>query len=163
MIVDDARHFINTTNKKYDIIIYDLYHSETPPIHLLTKEAFHEIRNELSDGGILTINFYGFINGNLGKAARSIYKTLLEQNFNVRLIATPGKEVSRNLIFICSKGNFDETKNIDDIWIKPSEIDLDDAIVLTDDKPILEHIYLEAALMWRMGYNEVNTKYFINK
>ena len=159
--VDDARHFINTTNKKYDVIIYDLYHSETPPIHLLTKEAFYEIRKKLNDGGILTINFYGFIDGSLGKAARSIYKTLLEQNFNIRLLATPGEEVSRNLIFICKKGPFDENIKIENIWIKASEIDLDEALVLTDDKPILEHIYLEAALLWRRGYNEINTKYFI--
>ncbi|MEN8185977.1 MAG: fused MFS/spermidine synthase [Bacteroidota bacterium] len=160
--VDDARHFINTTNKKYDIIIYDLYHSETPPVHLLTKEAFHEIRNKLTDKGILTINFYGFINGSMGKAARSIYKTLLEQNFNVRLLATPGEENTRNLIFICKKDSFKNNIKIEDVWIRSSEIDLDDAVVLIDDKPILEHIYLEAALMWRKGYNEINTKYFIN-
>ena len=160
--IDDARHFINTTNKKYDIIIYDLYHSETDPIHLLTKEAFHEIRNKLNEGGILTINFYGFINGKMGKAARSIYKTLLEEEFNIQLLATPGEEAARNLIFICKKGFFEKNINIEDVWIKPSEIDLNDAVILTDDKPVLEHIYLEAALMWRRGYNEKNTKYFLN-
>ncbi len=162
VIVDDARHFINTTNKKYDIIIYDLYHSETPPIHLLTKEAFYEIKKKLTNDGILTVNFYGFISGSTGKAARSIYKTLISENFSVHLIATPGEEASRNLIFICKKGLFKENPEIDNIWIKPSAIDLADAIVLTDDKPILEHIYLEAALMWRTGYNELNTKYFLN-
>ena len=128
----------------------------------MTKEAFHEIRKKLNEGGILTINFYGFINGNLGKAARSIYKTLLEQNFDIRLLATPGEEAERNLIFICKKGSFENDEKIEDVWIRSSEIDLDDALVLTDDKPILEHIYLEAALMWRSGYNEVNTKYFLN-
>jgi len=162
VIVDDARHFINTTHKKYDIIIYDLYHSETPPIHLLTKEAFHEIRKKLNKGGILTINFYGFINGSMGKAARSIFKTLVEQNFSIRLLATPGEEAARNLIFICKIGAFENNIKIEDVWIKSSEIDLDDAIVLTDDKPILEHIYLEAALMWRSGYNEINTKFFLS-
>jgi predicted membrane-bound spermidine synthase len=163
VIIDDARHFINTTNKKYDVIIYDLYHSETPPIHLLTKEAFKEIRKTLNDEGILTINFYGFIKGNMGRAARSIYKTLIKQGFNIRLLATPGEEAARNLIFICKKGSFDDRVKIDDIWIKSSKIDLENAVVLDDDKPILEHIYLEAALMWRSGYNEVNTKYFLNK
>jgi hypothetical protein len=163
VIIDDARHFINTTNKKYDVIIYDLYHSETPPIHLLTKEAFKEIRKTLNDKGILTINFYGFIKGNMGRAARSIYKTLIKQGFSIRLLATPGEEAARNLIFICKKGSFDDRVKIDDIWIKSSKIDLENAVVLDDDKPILEHIYLEAALMWRSGYNEINTKYFLNK
>lgn len=160
--VDDARHFINTTHRKYDIIIYDLYHSETPPIHLLTQEAFCEVKNRLNEGGILTINFYGFVNGDMGKAARSIYKTLLQRDFSIRLLATPGEEAARNLIFICKKGAFKRDIINEDVWIKPFKIDLNDAIVLTDDKPILEHIYLEAALMWRSGYNEINTKYFLN-
>lgn len=162
VVIDDARHYINTTVKKYDIIIYDLYHSETPPIHLLTKEAFQEISNKLTKGGILTINFYGFITGSKGKAARSIYKTLVHQDFNVRLIATPGGEESRNLIFICSKEKFEKKISTDDKLISFSDIDFHDALILTDDKPILEHMYLEAAIIWRRGYNEINTKYFMN-
>ena len=162
VVVDDARHFIRTTKNKYDIIIYDLYHSETPPVHLLTKEAFQEIGDRLNKGGILTINFYGFISGDKGKAARSIYKTLLNQNFNIRLLATEGEESSRNLIFICKRENFEDYLNSDAV-IQVSEIDINDAIILTDDKPILEHMYLEAALIWRRGYNEMNTKFFLNK
>lgn len=162
VVIDDARHFIRTTKNKYDIIIYDLYHSETPPVHLLTKEAFQEIDDRLNKGGILTINFYGFISGDKGKAARSIYKTLLNQNFNIRLLATKGEESSRNLIFICKRENFEDYLNSDAV-IQVSEIDINDAIILTDDKPILEHMYLEAALLWRRGYNEMNTKFFLNK
>ena len=162
VVIDDARHYINTTVKKYDIIIYDLYHSETPPIHLLTKEAFQEISKKLKKDGILTINFYGFITGSNGKAARSIYKTLMHQNFNVRLIATPGGEESRNLIFICSKEKLEKKINTDNKLISFLDIDFHDALILTDDKPILEHMYLEAAIIWRRGYNEINTKYFMN-
>ncbi|MCF6223824.1 MAG: fused MFS/spermidine synthase [Flavobacteriaceae bacterium] len=162
VVIDDARHFINTTTKKYDVVIYDLYHSETPPIHLLTKEAFQEISNRLTKEGILTINFYGFISGSKGKAARSIYKTLKDQGFYVKLIVTPGPETSRNLIFICKKNTFQKDISEEGISIDASSMDLNDAVVLTDDKPILEHIYLEAAIMWRRGYNEWNTKYFLN-
>lgn len=163
VIIDDARHFIRTTKNKYDIIIYDLYHSETPPVHLLTKEAFQEIENRLNKDGILTINFYGFISGDKGKAARSIYKTLLDQKFKIRLLATPGDESSRNLLFICKKEPFEGEINHEDKVIGISEIEIGDAVVLIDDKPILEHLYLEAALLWRRGYNEMNTKSFISK
>lgn len=163
VIVDDARHYINTTQKKYDIIIYDLYHSETPPIHLMTKEAFNEIKNKLTENGILIINFYGFISDSKGKAARSIYKTLLNENYSVQLIATSNEEATRNLIFICGKEQLKAQSKIEHILIDKSDIDFDDAVILTDDKPILEHIYLEAAIMWRRGYNEINTKYFLQK
>jgi len=48
VIIDDARHYIRTANKKYDVIIYDLYNSETPPVHLMTKEAFADIQHKLT-------------------------------------------------------------------------------------------------------------------
>ena len=163
VVVDDARHYINTTTKKYDIIIYDLYHSETPPVHLMTREAFSEMRNKLNKNGVLVINFYGFITENKGKAARSIYKTLLKENYDVNLIATPGTEQSRNLLFICGKEELQAKNEVIHSILSEKDIDLNDAIILTDDKPILEHIYLEAALSWRKNYNEINAKYFLNQ
>lgn len=163
VVIDDARHYINTTQKKYDIIIYDLYHSETPPIHLMTKEAFNEIKNRLSKNGVLIINFYGFISGNKGKAARSIYKTLLAEKFNVKLLATEGTEQNRNLLFICSSEKLEAKNDIVHLLLSEEDIDFNDAVILIDDKPILEHIYLEAALSWRKDYNEINAKYFLKK
>ena len=161
--IDDARHYLNTTTAKYDIIIYDLYHSETPPIHLMTKEAFAEIKEKLTEEGILIINFYGFITGDKGKAARSIYKTLLDENYHVQLSATPGKENARNLLFIAGVKNLNQKREIVHTTIDKKSIDLMDAFVLTDDKPILEHIYLEAAINWRKDYNEINAKHFLKK
>ncbi len=163
VIVDDARHYLNLTKKKYDVIIYDLYHSETPPIHLMTKEAFAEIKTKLTKKGILIVNFYGYITGSKGKAARSIYKTLLADNYHVQLVATKGKENARNLLFIASKEKLVSKNKNTSILISKKDINLNDAVILTDDKPILEHIYLEAALDWRKNYNEVNAKYFLQK
>lgn len=160
IIVDDARHYIRTTEKKYDIIIYDLFHAETPPIHLMTKEAFNEVKNKLSDNGLLIINFYGYINNEKGKAARSIYKTLKELNYNTHLIATLGNENARNLLFINAKNELKNSLS-NNIIIKPQNINFNDAVVLTDDKPELEHIYLQAALDWRRNYNEINAKQFL--
>jgi spermidine synthase len=50
VVVDDARHYIRTTEKKYDVVIYDLYHSETPPVHLMTKEAFCRDQTNVNPG-----------------------------------------------------------------------------------------------------------------
>jgi spermidine synthase len=163
VVVDDARHFIRTTNKKYDVVIYDLYHSETPPLHLMTNEAFAEIKNMLNPDGVLVVNFYGFLAGKRGRAARSIYKTLLSQQFDVRLFATEGEENQRNLLFVCGKNELKATQPIINKLIYELDINFDDAILLTDDKPILEHIYIDAALQWRKDYNEVNAKYFLRK
>ncbi|MBV6486059.1 MAG: Polyamine aminopropyltransferase [Flavobacteriales bacterium] len=161
VVVDDARHFIKTTDKKYDVVIYDLYHSETPPVHLMTKEAFSEIKHMLNPEGVFVVNFYGFLESKRGRAARSIYKTLLSQKFDVRLFATEGEEKHRNFLFICGKSELKATQPIVHKLIYELDINFDDALVLTDDKPILEHIYLDAALQWRKDYNEQNAKYFL--
>lgn len=161
IVIDDARHYINVTEKKYDIIIYDLYHSETPPIHLMTQEAFKSIKKKLTQQGILIINFYGYINGEKGKAARSIYKTLLAENYNIQLVATPGNESSRNLLFIASNEQLTAKNQVTDLIINKNTINLKNAVTLTDNKPLLEHIYLEAALDWRKNYNEINAKQFL--
>lgn len=164
VVIDDARHYLNTANKKYDVIIYDLFHSETPPTHLMTLEAFKELKTKLTDKGLLVINFYGFISGDKGLAARSLYKTLLSNQFDIRLFSTPGSEASRNLLFYCGKSLLGKAKNeIVHNLIYEVDLDLTKAPILIDNKPILEHIYVEAALSWRKGYNKINTKYFIER
>lgn len=161
VIVDDARHYINTSNKKYDVIIYDLFHAETPPSHIMTQEAFSETQQNLNKNGILVINFFGFITGNKGKAARSLYKTLQASGYKISLYATPGEEKYRNLLFICSQEELKAKYNIIHSVIDEQDINFNDAELLTDNKPNLEHLYIEAALLWRKDYNEFNTKYFL--
>lgn len=163
LVVDDARHYIKKTNKNYDVIIYDLFQAETPPIHIMTTEAFSEIKDRLNDKGILVVNFYGFIEGDRGKAARSIYKTLLNENYNVRLFATSNDEASRNLIFICSQAELSAKNQIIHSLLYEMDINFDDAKILTDDLPNLSHMYVEAALRWRKDYNEINAKQFLTK
>ena len=160
IVIDDARHYIKTINKKYDVIIFDLFHAETPPTHLMTKEAFAEVKNKLSENGLLIINFYGYINGEKGKAARSLMKTLKAANFNTELIATPGSEDARNLLIINSELPL-KNKLPQSIEILEEDINFEESIVLTDDRPLLEHIYIQAALDWRKNYNEINAKQFL--
>jgi len=39
IFIDDARHYIETTNKKYDLIVIDLFRGESPPAHVLPKSV----------------------------------------------------------------------------------------------------------------------------
>jgi len=102
IIIDDARHYIRTTKKTYDIIIYDTFLGESVPEHLLTIEGLADAQQILRPGGMIMSNFYGFINGDYGYAARSVYKTFKSANMHTHLLATPGEENSRNLIFLAS-------------------------------------------------------------
>ncbi len=174
--IDDARHGLKTAKKKYDVIAFDLFLSETPPSHLLTKECFKEVQEKLNDGGLLMINFFGFISGDLGRASRSVYKTLQESGFYAKMCVTPSTdEMGRNLIFLASKEKLDFSKanysepflqpinNLEDHFLDETKIDFSDAIILTDDKPILEHLYANAALEWRKASNFMYAKPIIKK
>ncbi|MBD3636793.1 MAG: fused MFS/spermidine synthase [Crocinitomicaceae bacterium] len=173
IVVDDARRFINITEKKYDIIMMDLFHNETPPGHVLTLESFQRTKTLLKDGGMLMINFYGFMSGKEGRAARSIVKTLESANLQVEILPTPGNEGDRNLIFLAapelpdfSKAHYhlDDLPDIENLpskFIYKSTIDFSDAEILTDDRPLIEKLYLPAALHWRKVSNKYNLKKLI--
>lgn len=166
VIIDDARHYLNTTKKSYDVIVYDLFLNETPPAHVFTLEAFRTAKEKLNRGGTLMINFYGFISGEKGRASRSVYKTLKKAGFSVSPVVTPGAEKSRNLILLASQ----ETRNVSNItynpphrkkvelgnhMLEPEVFDLKDAVILRDDRPVLEKMYLPAALEWRRNQNHM--------
>lgn len=57
--IDDARHFLNRCDKKYDAVILDAFLGDSSPSHLLTREAFSSIRQVLRPGGALVINSFG--------------------------------------------------------------------------------------------------------
>lgn len=60
-VVDDARHYLRSSDKKYDIIIADAYTHETQiPAMLATTEFFSQIREHLNTGGVLGINALAF-------------------------------------------------------------------------------------------------------
>lgn len=170
IMVDDARRYINTCEKKYDIITLDLFLNETPPAHVLTFESFSKIKSMLKPGGMVMMNFYGHITGDKGRASRCILKTFEAAGFQVELLATPGNENHRNLFFLASPEKKDFTKTtytepisepITDItkyFLYKSTIDMEDAFVLTDDRPVLEKIYIPAALDWRKSTIDYNLK-----
>ena len=170
--IDDARHYIKTSKKNYDIIIFDTFLSESVPEHLLTIEGFEDVKKILNPGGMVMSNFYGYIEGERGRAARSVYKTLEKADFHVDLLATPGQESTRNLIFLASldqkdfsttdysEPNYERINNLYDHFIDRRFLDFSDAVILTDHKPQLTKLYTKAAREWKKNYNDYYSKYF---
>jgi len=169
IFIDDARHFIKTTTKKYDIINFDVFYCETPPVHLLTTECFKETKNILKPKGVIMLNFYGFTSDILITSAKSIYYTLQNSGYNVKALLTPAeKEENRNMLFLASlsdvnyfnmnysEPNYPKITNIETLFFNLS--DLSGAYMFTDDKPILEHLYIPAAIKWRSSANNFFTK-----
>jgi spermidine synthase len=142
VIVDDARHYLEETQKKYDVILFDVYRGEAPPPHVFTIESLAKTKSLLKDGGLIVVNFNGFLEGKAGQAARSIYKTLLAAGLETKILPTPGAEADRNILFVASmqKQDFQTVRSplllngkeadIETLFLDARELDLTEAVVL---------------------------------
>jgi spermidine synthase len=81
--IDDARHFLNRCDKKYDAVILDAFLGDSSPSHLLTREAFSSIRRVLRPGGALVINSFGnlepghdFFVSSLDRTLKSVFASV---------------------------------------------------------------------------------------
>jgi spermidine synthase len=52
----DARPFLRSTNRRYDLIVVDAYHQPYVPFYLATREFFRLVHERLAPGGIVVLN-----------------------------------------------------------------------------------------------------------
>ena len=166
IIIDDARHFISTSDKRYEIIIIDTFCGESIPGHMLTIEALQQIKRLLELNGLVVINFHGYLHGQNGYGARSVLKTLSEVGFETIVCATDREDgIKRSLLFFSAAvlpkdlievivpktTNIGETDStiLKDFNIPINTIDLAQAEILTDEFQNLNIILLDIELEWR--------------
>jgi spermidine synthase len=56
VVTADARPFLRTTRRRYDLILIDAYRQPYVPFYLATREFFHLCRTRLSPGGVVALN-----------------------------------------------------------------------------------------------------------
>lgn len=141
-IHQDARIFLNTSNKIYDVILGDAFKSNSIPNHLTTKECVQKMYNLLSNDGIVILNIISSIEGEKGKFLRAEYHTYKSIFPQVYLFAVnnpnDGSKL-QNLILVALKSNiqpnFTSTDNqlnnyLKHTWTKPIPFDVP---ILTDN------------------------------
>jgi spermidine synthase len=162
LIVDDARRLLRTTKERYNLIVIDVFAGELDPDHLLSAEAFEEMKRVLVAPSFIAINWHGYLRGERGLGTRCVYRTLEAAGFAVRLVGTSEDAEHRNLIFLAfSDAEFARTARpmranpcctvlVGPVRpISPSEIDLSDAFVLVDDRPVLNVLNRAYHEKWR--------------
>jgi len=130
---------------------------DTTPLHSLKMEKANANR---------------FIEGETGLLCRYLFKTLQAFGLKCRILPTPGKSTYRNCIMVASKEELafekrrfplsanNATLGIHSFWYNTENLDMDDAVIFSDDKPNLEHYNVRAARIWRYEYNQKFTKMF---
>jgi hypothetical protein len=174
VIIDDARHYLETTGQTYDLILFDVFKGDIQPPHVLSLECFKKAKSLLNKNGMIVVNFNGFLNGDIGKAGRSVYATLQAAGLYTKILSTPGKEAERNSIFVASAEpkeyhrlrspllHLGKPVDMDSLFLNTNTLNMKDAIVFTDDKSNLDGLNSEANKTWRKGYNGTYTRFFLD-
>ena len=55
-VAQDGRYFLANSPRKYDVIAIDAYRPPYIPFHLTTREFFEQVRDHLTDNGVVAIN-----------------------------------------------------------------------------------------------------------
>lgn len=148
IFVVDGREFLRQSQKKYDLVVIDVYQNETYiPFHFLTTEFFSLVNKKLENQGVLAINVIGKKDPN-NLFLSSVEKTLFSIFEEVEIIEIME---SSNFLFISSQSLLDwqDTSQVPepfklkaDLVINNSFKLSDSGFVLADDKAPVEY------LMW---------------
>jgi predicted membrane-bound spermidine synthase len=74
--IGDGRYFVNKSAKLYDAVVLDAFLGDSSPSHLMSREAFANMKRVLKPEGVLVINSFGDLTPGKDFFASSLYKTL---------------------------------------------------------------------------------------
>ncbi|MBI1820709.1 MAG: fused MFS/spermidine synthase [Nitrospirae bacterium] len=152
LILEDARHFLNGNKKKYDYIVLDVFAGESSPFYLLSQECFEQVRNSLTDDGILVMNTIGLFTGEGSEFTQSIYKTLQQKFPHRALLTVSSRDNFTNYIMLASNRPLDPLIASSGKLFS-GEVHLKDeaGLVLTDDYNPADYLEQKVALEWRLA------------
>jgi spermidine synthase len=142
LTIGDGRYFLNKCQKQYDAVLLDAFLGDSSPSHLMTREAFANIRRVLKPDGVLVINSFGDLAAGENYFAASLWKTLKAVFPSVRMHGT-----GNGNLFFAASARADLTLrevSIDDVFEGVREdvvsclasslsVDADNGRVMTDD------------------------------
>lgn len=134
-MVGDGRMFLKDKQKDYDVIFVDAYNRTGIPYHLTTMEFFQELAKAMRPDGIVIFNVVSGIEGENGLFLKSLLKTSNQVFKHYKLFfaeRTNSLEDITNLILVVSNNELTDNQ-VGKYAAFQGNIDLSDAIILTDD------------------------------
>lgn len=149
-VCSDARYYLNTCNKKFDLVLVDIFKAEEQPSHVITMESLERLKTNLNKEAVIYINWHGYTNNELGKGTSVLYNTLVRSGFEVILTSLSKEQDHRNIIFAASL-NKDNLSAIHSGYVLNEPLPAT-SLVNTDDLPVLEKYNALANKAWRNNY-----------
>lgn len=147
IVSNDGRNYLNVTDKKFDIIVLNVFNSGIPPWNLYTKESFEKCYEVASDNGFMVIELGGIITKNSDPIMSSIVMTIKEAGWNTALFKTEFSESGDYICLAYKSDTIDASKwsyqyggsqlFIGNMQIPEDQLNQEEAIIFTDDNPIL--------------------------
>lgn len=103
--IDDARAFLQTTKRRYDLIVHDTFTGGTTPEHLLSLEVLQRVHAILQPGGVFALNFVGYYEGAGAEATLAVARTVRAAFRHVRAYRDSAPKAASpvgNIIFFAS-------------------------------------------------------------
>lgn len=96
IIIDDGRNYLQNCDKKYDLVIIDVYQNISIPVNFTSTEFFGLCNKVLKDDGIIAMNI-GLGNSTDSKLVQCLGQTLKKNVQNVYAYKTP---IDNNVLII---------------------------------------------------------------
>lgn len=99
--IDDGRRFIQRSeSSSYDLVILDVFNGEEIPYHLLTEEAFADVRRLLRPGGAFLINYVSYREKPRTRVTATLVRELRTSFEKVDVFAAGQPDRLNNLIVV---------------------------------------------------------------
>jgi spermidine synthase len=92
VIIGDARTETVKLKDRYDVIVLDAFSGDTPPFHLLTREALLDLKERLQPNGLVLANIVGSAAGPGSRVASSVVATM-EEVFGKTQVFAPNRKL----------------------------------------------------------------------
>jgi spermidine synthase len=78
VFVEDGRHFLESRQDVYDIVVIDVFDEDRVPAQLTDAEFVRTLRSRLAGDGVVSYNFMGTTEGDGSAPFRELFRTLSE-------------------------------------------------------------------------------------
>ena len=153
-LVEDGRYAIRHLSGPYDLIIHDCFTGGSEPAHLLTREALVQLRERLSDRGLLALNFVAFRSEGKNQGLTSVVRTVSEVLPYVKVYRSEPDNDFNDFIILASNQPVDLAVSLPEearAWLAEREtrVDSSSGILLTDDFNPIESLQVAKAENYR--------------
>lgn len=152
--LEDGRRFVRASRTRYDAVIMNAFIGENSPTHLLSREFFQETKRILNPGGLVLVNFVGYVSGPHQQGAASVYATLKASHRWCRSFFRDSPDRFSNVLYVAGDGEEPAEPAANAAWqdLKKHEVVMDGwkkAPVCTDDYNPIDFLNREAYRQWR--------------